>query len=133
MSVTTETPSYIGTNTTLKCSITLNHDAVDTTVNIGRIDVTWMGPQGRLSSNGTIAISEATVSSNVYESTLTLSPLMNTAAGNYTCEAIMIPVPDQFLLTSRTGHGIRTISVEGKVNVLHFLCIHKQFLCLRVQ
>ena len=102
-------------------------------MNIGRVVVTWMGPQGRLSSSGTIAISEATVSSNVYESTLTLSPLMNTTAGSYTCEAIMIPVPDQFLLTSTTGHGIQTISVEGKVNVLHFLCIRKQFLCLRVQ
>ena len=80
-------------------------------MNIDRVNVTWIGPQGPISPSRSVAISAVTNSSDVYESTLTLSPLMSTAT--YTCEAIMIPVPGQFLLTSSAGRDSQTITAQG--------------------
>ena len=110
-------------NTTLNCSITLNA-AVDTVVDTAWVNVTWMGPQGPISSSSGVAISDVTGSNNVYESTLMFSPLMSTANGDYTCEAIIIPTPGQFLLMSSPGHGIDTITTQGKSGCVTFLLCH---------
>ena len=88
------------------------------------LNVTWMGPQGPIFSSSGVVISDVTGSNNVYESTLTFCPLMSTANGNYTCEAIIIPVPGQFLLMSSPGHGIDTITTQGKSGCSAFLLCH---------
>ena len=85
------------------------------------VNVTWMGPQGHISSNSGVMISDVTGSHNVYESTLMFCPLMSTANGNYTCEANIIPVPGEFLLMSSPGHGIDTITTQGKSGCVAFL------------
>jgi len=89
-----------------------------------------MGPQGPISSSSGVAISNVTGSNNVYESTLTFSPLMSRANGNYTCEAIITPVPGQFLLMSSPGHGIATITTQGKSGCVAFLLCHNPDHCI---
>ena len=127
--VTTEPPTYIGTNATLNCSIALNA-AVDTVVDTNWVKVTWIGPQGAISSSSGAVISDVTGSNDVYESTLMFSPLMSTANGNYTCEAIIIPVPEQFLLMSSPGHGIDTITTQGKSGCVAFVLCHNPDYCI---
>ena len=127
--ITTEPPTYIGTNATLNCSIALKA-AVDIVVDASWVNVTWMGPQGHISSNSGVMISDVTGSHNVYESTLMFCPLMSTANGNYTCEAIIVPVPGQFLLMSSPGRGIYTITTQGKGGCVAFVLIHDPGLVL---
>jgi len=96
------------------------------------VNVTWMGPQGHISSNSGVMISDVTGSHNVYESTLMFCPLMSTANGNYTCEANIIPVPGQFLLMSSPGHGIDTITTQGNSGCAAFLLCHNPDHCIAI-
>jgi len=103
---------------------------VDTVVDTNWVKVTWIGPQGPISSSSGVVISDVMGSNNVYESTLTFSPLMSTANGDYTCEAIIIPVPGQFLLMSSPGRGIGTITTQGKGGCAAFLLCHNPDHCI---
>jgi len=91
-----------------------------------------MVPQGPISSSSGVVISDVTGSNDVYESTLVFSPLMSTANGNYTCEAIIIPVPGQFLLMSSPGRGIATITTQGKSGCAAFLLCHNPDHCIAI-
>ena len=96
------------------------------------MNVAWIGPQGSISSSSGVVISDVTGSYNVYESTLTFSPLMSTANGYYTCEVIIIPVPGQFLLMSSPGRGIDTITTQGKSRYAAFLLCHNPDHCIAI-
>jgi len=102
---------------------------VDTVVDTSWVNVTWIGLQGPISSSSGVVISDVTGSNHVYESNLTFSPLMRTANGDYTCEAIIIPVPGQFLLMSSPGRGIYTITTQGKSGCVAFLLCHNPGHC----
>ena len=96
------------------------------------VNVTWMGQQGPISSSSGVAISNVMSSNNVYESTLMFSPLMSRANGSYICEAIIIPVPGQFLLMSSPGRGIGTITTQGKSGCVAFLLCHNPDCCIAI-
>ena len=72
-------PLYEGTSRTLTCNVTLP-DTVDTDVTV---DVQWTS----VASSDRVMISPVTSMRSPFISTLTLSPLIMSDAGQYSCEA----------------------------------------------
>ncbi len=94
---------YTGEVVTLTCDITLD-PAVYTEV---AVTASWTGPGGPITA-GVVDMTDAAP----YQSTLTLSSLMTSDAGDYTCTASVDPEPAAtFLSAIENATGIQTITI----------------------
>ncbi len=92
-----------GDNLTLTCGITLD-PAVDSEV---AVTASWTGPGGLI----TAGVSDVT-GSGPYQSTLTLSSLITSDSGDYTCTASVSPdPPSPFLLASEVATDVHMATV----------------------
>ena len=76
-------PLYEGTSQTLTCTVTLP-EAVDTDVTVG---VVWRFTDTQIVNSIRIQISPVSSTRSPFTSTLTLSPLSMSDAGQFSCEA----------------------------------------------
>ena len=98
-------PLYEGTSRTLTCSVTLP-DTVDTDVTV---DVQWTP----VASSDRVTISPVTSMRSPFISTLTLSPLSMSDAGQYSCEATA-DSSSQYITTSSQGQSLmEMLTVTG--------------------
>ena len=98
-------PLYEGTTHTLTCTVTLP-DTVDTDVNV---TVQWT-PQ---TTSDRVRISPVSSTRSPFVSTLTLSPLSMTDAGQYSCVAIADSA-SQYITASSQGQSLaETLTVTG--------------------
>ncbi len=74
---------YDGESVNLTCTITVD-PAVDSAV---AVTASWAGPGGGVLSNGGHVTVSGVTGSGPYQSTLTLSPLVTSDTGGYTCTA----------------------------------------------
>ena len=101
---------YTNETVTLTCDITLN-SAVDITDDPGvNVAVTWTGPPGGrwLTSDSPTS---TMISSTVYQSNLTLSPLNMTDSGNYTCTA-SVSSQAEFVEASDNSSDVESIIIR---------------------
>ena len=140
MEITREPAGSLYTNetVTLTCNITLN-SAVDIPDDTGvNVTVTWTGPPGGRWLTPDSPTS--TISSTVYQSNLTLSPLKMTDSGNYTCTA-SVSSQAEFMVASDNSSDMESITIrkldshdlqEFCFDVL-VLCISSQQMDMRLQ
>ena len=96
---------YEGTSQTMTCSVTLP-DTVDTDVTV---DVQWTPP----ASNDRVMISTVSSMRSPFISTLTLSPLSMSDAGQYSCEATS-DSSSQYITASSQGQSqVEPLTVTG--------------------
>ena len=102
-------PLYEGTSQTLTCTVTLP-EAVDTDVTVG---VVWRFSDTSVAPSARAQISSVSSTRSPFTSTLTLSPLSMSDAGQFSCEATADSV-SQFITASSVGQSQnRIITVEG--------------------
>ncbi len=103
---------YDGESVTLTCTITLDQ-AVDSVV---AVTASWAGPGGGvLSYGGRVTVSGVT-GSGPYQSTLTLSSLVTSDTGDYTCTASVDPSTPQ-VVASGDDTDTHTIAVGKELPV----------------
>ena len=105
-------PLYEGTSRTLTCTVTLP-DTVDTDVTV---DVHWTSA----ASTDRVMISNVTSMRSPFISTLTLSPLNMSDAGQYSCEATA-DSSSQYIAASSQGQsqlGTVAVTSMSPVNIL---------------
>ena len=101
-------PLYEGTSQTLTCTVTLP-EAVDTNVTVG---VVWRF-NDRVVNSTRIEISPVSSTRSPFTSTLTLSPLSMSDAGQFSCEATADST-SQYITASSLGESQnRAVTVEG--------------------
>ncbi len=101
---------YDGESVTLTCTITVD-PAVDSVV---AVTVSWVGPDGAI----TDGVSGVT-GSGPYQSTLTLSSLVTSDTGDYTCTASVGTSTPQ-VVASEDGTDTHTITVGKEIG--YFFC-----------
>ena len=106
-------PLYEGTSRTLTCTVTLP-DTVDTDVTV---DVQWTS----VASSDRVMISPVTSMRSPFISTLTLSPLSMSDAGQYSCVATADSSSQYITASSQGQSSMETLTVAGKLslNQLH--------------
>ncbi len=103
---------YDGESVILTCTITLD-PSVDSVV---AVTASWAGPGGAI----TDGVSDMT-GSGPYQSTLTLSSLMTSDTGDYTCTASVGPsTPQVVYVASEDGTDTHTITVGKELGHVHF-------------
>ena len=112
VTVTRDPPTgtlYVGGNVTLKCLIRLDN-TVDTSVTVA---VVWSASDGKnITNTSHYTVSPVTGYFPTYNATLSISNLMVTDSGNYTCNAASSPdPPSPFIASSEGQSGVRSISV----------------------
>ena len=106
-------PLYEGTSHTLICTVTLP-DTVDTDVTV---DVQWTP----VASSDHVMISSVTSMRSPFISTLTLSPLCMSNAGQYSCEATANS-SSQYITTSSQGQSsMEVLTVSGKLSLNYII------------
>ena len=110
MVVTANASGTAGTPHQFMCSIYVP-TAVDTSVSA---NVTWFGPRiGSSRDNATTVM--AVDGSNMFTSTLQLSPLSNSDAGQYTCSVVLTSVGEStFIAPSAASNDSKSLNVSGK-------------------
>ena len=103
---------YTGESVVLICNIKLN-SAVDTDVTV---TVSWSGPGGTITTGVTDMTDTAP-----YQSTLTLSSLVTSDSGTYTCIASVDIVHPTYVTESEDGSDTHTIAVGRYTSTV--LCI----------
>ena len=98
-------PLYEGTSQTLACSVTLP-DTVDTDVTV---DVQWTLP----ASSDRVVISVVSSMRSPFISTLTLSPLGMSDAGQYACEATADSSSQYITASSQRHSQVEPLTVTG--------------------
>ena len=107
MIITADVSGTAGTSHEFTCSITAA-EAVDTFVTA---EVTWSGPGVESGRDNTTSFMD---SSNMFTSTLQLSPLNTSDAGLYNCNAMLSPAGDSTFITSSTaGIDSQSLDVTG--------------------
>ena len=102
-------PLYEGTSQTLTCTVTLP-EPVDTDVTVG---VVWRFTNTPVAPSARIQISPVSSTRSPFTSTLTLSPLSMSDAGQFSCEATADSA-SQYITASNLGESQdRTVTVEG--------------------
>ena len=102
-------PLYEGTSQTLTCTVTLP-EPVDTNVTVG---VVWRFTNTQIVNSTRIQISPVSSTRSPFTSTLTLSPLSMSDAGQFSCEATADST-FQYITASSLGESQnRTVTVEG--------------------
>ena len=106
-------PLYEGTSHTFTCTVTLP-DTVDTDV---AVDVQWTS----VASSDRVMISSVTSMRSPFISTLTLSPLSISDAGQYSCEATADSSSQYITASNQRQSQLETVIVTGMpaVNLLH--------------
>ncbi len=114
---------YTEESVTFTCEIIIS-PSVNTAVDVS---VTWSGTQGEmLSTDGRVTVSNMTVSAP-YQSTLTLSSLIISDTGSYTCTASVGPSSPQVVASGDVTYA-HTITV-GEEGYLH-IDVHVFIPCL---
>ena len=98
-------PLYEGTSLTLTCNITLP-DTVDSE-NV-TVDLQWTP----VDSSDRVMISAMSRMRSPFISTLTLSPLIMSDSGQYSCKAAATS-PSQYITDSSQGHSSLILNVTG--------------------
>ena len=110
MVITADVSGTAGTTHMFMCNIT-TAAAVDTSVTA---ELTWSGPgvgSGRHSITPVMAVD----GSNMFTSTLELSPLTSSDAGLYICSVTLSPAGDTtFINPSAAGNDSQSLDVAGK-------------------
>ena len=110
MVITVDVSGTAGTPHEFTCNIT-TAAAVDTSVTP---EVIWSGPgvgSGRDNITPVIAVDD----SNMFTSTLQLSPLSNSDAGQYTCSVVLTSVGEStFIAPSAASNDSKSLNVTGK-------------------
>ncbi len=101
---------YDGESVTLTCTITLD-PAVDSVVAVA---ASWAGPDGGLLSNGARVTVSGVIGSGPYQSTLTLSSLVTSDTGVYTCTASAVTSTPQ-VVASEDVTDTHTITVGKEI------------------
>ena len=102
-------PLYEGTSQTLTCTITLP-EAVDTDVTVG---VVWRFTDTPVVPSARVQISPVSSTRSPFTSTLTLSPLSMSDAGQFSCEATADSA-SQYITASSLGESQdRTVTAAG--------------------
>ena len=102
-------PLYEGTSQTLTCTVTLP-EPVDTDVTVG---VVWRFTNTQVVNSTSIQISPVSSTRSPFTSTLTLSPLSMSDAGQFSCEATADSA-SQYITASSLGESQqRAVTVEG--------------------
>ena len=103
-------PLYEGTSQTLTCTVTLP-EPMDTDVTVG---VVWRFTDTPVDPSARIQISPVSSTRSPFTSTLTLSPLSMSDAGQFSCEATADSAASQYITASSLGASQdRTVAVEG--------------------
>ena len=102
-------PLYEGTSQTLTCTVTLP-EAVDTDVTVG---VVWRFTDTPVAPSARIQISPVSSTRSPFTSTLTLSPLSMSDAGQFSCEATANSASQYITASSLGGSQDRTVTVAG--------------------
>ena len=102
-------PLYEGTSQTLTCTVTLP-EAVDTDVTVG---VVWRFTDTSVAPSARVEISSVSNTRSPFTSTLTLSPLSMSDAGQFSCEATADSL-SQFITASSLGESQdRAVTAAG--------------------
>ena len=102
-------PLYEGTSQILTCTVTLP-DVVDTDVTVG---VVWRFTDTPVVTSARVQISPVSSTRSPFTSTLILSPLSMSDAGQFSCEATADSL-SQFITTSSLGKSQdRAVTVQG--------------------
>ena len=108
-------PLYEGTSQTLTCTVTLP-EVVDTDVTVG---VVWRFIDTPVAPSAHIQISPVSSTRSPFTSTLTLSPLSISDAGQFSCEATADSASQHITASSLGESQDRTVTVEGmQLNVM---------------
>ena len=102
-------PLYEGTSQTLTCTVTLP-EPVDTDVTVG---VVWMLNNTPVAPSARIQISLVSSTRSPFTSTLTLSPLSMSDAGQFSSEATADTASQHIAASSLGESQDRTVTVEG--------------------
>ncbi len=108
---------YNGESVTLTCTMTLV-PAVDSVM---AVTVSWAGPDGGMLSNGGRVSVSGVTGSGPYQSTLTLSSLVTSDTGGYTCTASVDPSTPQ-VVASGDGTDDHTITIGKVLPLCMVLC-----------
>ena len=104
-------PLYEGTSQTLTCSVTLP-GTVDTDVTV---TVDWTLDSTPITSSDRVVVSPVSSVRSPFMSTLRLSPLIMTDAGQYSCQATATS-SSPYITDSSQGHStVETLTVTGNV------------------
>ena len=117
VTVTRDPPTgtlYVGGNVTLECLIQLD-STVDSSVTVV---VVWSTSDGvAITNTSHYTVSPLTGSFPTYNATLSISNLMMSDSGNYTCNATASPdLPSPFIVSSERRSGMLSVTV-GKTSV----------------
>ncbi len=103
-------PLSVGSDLSLTCSISLNSEVPTD----GRLEVMWTLPNNSIiiaATSGTSAT--LTGSGTSYNSTLTVTEISTSDAGNYTCSA-RITSSNPFVISSISTMGAALVVIAGK-------------------
>ncbi len=114
---------YDGGSVTLTCTITLD-PAVDSVV---AVTVSWAGPDGGMLSNGGRVTVSGVIGSGPYQSTLTLSFLVTSDTGGYTCTASVGPSTPQ-VVASEDVTDTHAITVGKEIGILCMVLVENVML-----
>ncbi len=102
----------VGSDLSLTCSISLNSGEVPTD---GRLEVMWTLPNNSMIMAATSGTSATlTGSGTSYNSTLTVTEVSTSDAGNYTCSA-RITSSNPFVISSIPTMGAALVVIQGKL------------------
>ena len=102
-------PLYEGTSQTMTCTATLP-EPVDTDVTVG---VVWRFTDTQIVNSTRIQISPVSSTRSPFTSTLTLSPLSMSDAGQFSCEATADSTSQYITASSLGERQDKTVTVEG--------------------
>ena len=100
---------YEGTRQTLTCIVVLP-DYVDTDVNVV---VEWLFESSPLLSSDRINISQVTIQSFLFFSTLTFSPIGISDTGHYSCQSIFTSLSPHIITSLKGDSDPSLVSMEG--------------------
>ena len=100
---------YEGTRQTLTCIVVLP-DYVDTDVNVV---VEWLFESSPLPSNDRINISQVTIQSSLFFSTLTFSPIGISDTGQYSCQSTVSSLFPHITTSLNGDSDLSLVSMEG--------------------
>ena len=106
-------PLYEGISQILTCTVTLP-EAVDTDVTVG---VVWKFTDTPIVPSARVQISSVSSTRSPFTSTLTLSPLSMSDAGEFSCEATADSASQYTTASSLRQSQNRMITVEGAMHV----------------
>ena len=107
-------PLYEGTSHTLTCSVTL-HSTVDTDVTV---TVDWTLDSTPITSSDHVVVSPVSGVRSSFMSTLRLSPLIMTDAGQYSCQATATSSSPYITGSGQGLSSEETLTVTGMCNTI---------------